>query len=189
MALEQFKSGQHKSIRVAATGCNIKYSTLHNRVQGNHLAPSDAHDGEKLLDSSQPSAMVSWCKFKALKGEPLSCKDLKEYVHGLCGKVPSKSWVAWFLNTHVEELKAHKPHLLDPKRAWAFNRSNVEAHFQLLKETLTTTISHPRTSITRMRRVSSLAVGERGSPPNTFSPKGRRISMPFAPTHSSTSLF
>ena len=53
MASEQFKSGQHKSMRAAATACKVKYSTLCNRIQGNHLAPWDAHDGECNEDGAQ----------------------------------------------------------------------------------------------------------------------------------------
>ena len=162
MASEQFKSGQHKSMRVVVTACKVKYSTLCNHVQGNHLAPWDAHDREKLLDSSQASAVVSWCKFKALKGEPLSCKDLKEYVHGLCSKVPSKSWVARFLKTHAKELKAHKPCPLDPKQAWAFNRSNIEAHFQLLKETLMTYNIPPENIYNKDEKGVQLGGGRKG---------------------------
>jgi hypothetical protein len=62
---------------------------------------------------------------------PLHPHDLYTHVFDLTRKLPGTNWPQRYLKQNSNILKASKPCYLNPKCAQNFNRTNVEAYFQL----------------------------------------------------------
>ncbi|KAH8928800.1 hypothetical protein BT69DRAFT_1196152, partial [Atractiella rhizophila] len=54
-------------------------------------------------------------------------------VKKIVGRPPGKGWYYRFMKRHGTEIWSFKANPLDPKRAKAFNRTNVHSYFDLLE--------------------------------------------------------
>ena len=64
--------------------------------------------------------------------QPLSWVTVGLYVHKLCGHLPGKGWLPWFLIQHAKAIRFCGTWALDPKWAQSFNTSVVKDYFQKL---------------------------------------------------------
>src|SRR5204862_1547002 len=88
---------------------------------------------QKLLTTVQEDILKKWIKWLGYAGLPLSKRILRLKVKSLCGQTPGKRWIDRFLRRNPDCMLG-RPSGLDPKRAQAFNRTNVNKHFKLLQD-------------------------------------------------------
>lgn len=122
------------SVKKAAEVFSVPRTTLRNRIKG-VLTRKDAQDKKRILSSDIEDVLVDWICFKGRIGRPVQRREIRPKVKQLTGRLPSLSWVSRFLRRHPE-LKSQKPSGLDPKRAQAFNRPNVNEYFEVLDKVM-----------------------------------------------------
>jgi hypothetical protein len=130
-ALNSLHSSLYKSPAEAARAFYLHPTTLRNQWLGRGRDNSVAHESQRLLTAAQSEALVSWCIHLSLAARPLDRTTLGQYVHTLCGKYPSSSWVERFLQEHRDLLVLRSTTGIDPKWARAFKEPTVGRHFLL----------------------------------------------------------
>ncbi|KAJ6489381.1 DDE superfamily endonuclease-domain-containing protein [Mycena vulgaris] len=127
-------SGLYKNARDAAEALKIpeQQATIHRRLKGTVQTRIDAQARFQRLTPEQEVVLAAWTKFYGFAGIPLSRRTISAKVYSLCGKSPGSHWLDHFLRRHPD-CCIGRPSGLDPKRAKAFNPTNVKAHFDLLK--------------------------------------------------------
>jgi hypothetical protein len=115
---------------------DVKMDTLRNRFLGKHKSAFVAHQQQRLLTTFQEDVLVDWMCYQAEEGRPWGREKIKLKVDMLTGKKPSDHWVKAFMSRHKNTVKFCGTSGLDPKRAQAFNRTNIADHFKQLGDAI-----------------------------------------------------
>ena len=94
----------------------MNYYTLRNQFLGLTWRPSEAHEGQQILNNAQEKALVDWLIYLGYTGHAVSKHTIGPKVEALCGRIPAKTWLRGFLERHPD-LMLGRPTGLDPKRA------------------------------------------------------------------------
>lgn len=129
LACDDLRSGKYTKYTDAAAAYDLSYQTLRHRYLNLHGVANLGHTGQQLLSRVQEEVLVDWCIFLGLMGHPFHRVSIEFKVEQLAGRKPGKHWVKRFLKRHSAELRFRKAAGLDPKRAQAFNVTNVHDHF------------------------------------------------------------
>jgi hypothetical protein len=135
LAVLGLQDGTYKNPAQAAQALGIpkKAATIRRRAKGISKPRLKSQIDLQLLTPIQEDILAEWIKFYGFAGLPLSRKTTHAKVKALCGHAPGKDWLFHFLRRHPD-CAGGRPSGLDPKRATAFNRTNVKAHFELLQK-------------------------------------------------------
>lgn len=130
-ALAGIRSGKYPHAKAAAAALNApkKHMAIWRRLTGRAKPRSEAHAVQQLLNVKQEEVLVEYILFLGHLSIPLNKRTVLPKVEALCGKKPAKGWIERFLGRHPR-CKLARPSGLDPKRARAFNFTNVNMHFE-----------------------------------------------------------
>jgi hypothetical protein len=134
-ALDAYRDKEFRSIAAAAKAFGLNRGTLSNRWHHRRQDRFTAHESQRLLSNEQENALTALALHLSAIGQPLSRRTLGPYVDSLCGKYPSQSWIDRFLHDN-QQLANKSPNQIDPKRAQAFNRTNIRHHFDLFAKVM-----------------------------------------------------
>jgi transposase-like protein len=131
-ALAELESGDNRSISEAARKHGVGRSALSRRF--NHKATSKAqhHYSTRLLNNAQEKELLKYIRRLCERCLPPTPKMLASIAQELCGKKPSKNWVARFVARHRAQLDARYLNTLDLARHKADSRASYEHYFDVL---------------------------------------------------------
>ncbi|KII83531.1 hypothetical protein PLICRDRAFT_119302, partial [Plicaturopsis crispa FD-325 SS-3] len=131
--LEELEAGGCKiDYAHAAKKFDAPYDTVRRRFLGQHKAPHDAHEAQKIMTSAQEEVFLEWMVFHAQEGRPWSQSTIQRQAESFTGRKPHINWVKGFRRRHRAQLKFCGTSGLDPKRAACFNPGTVKKHFDEL---------------------------------------------------------
>lgn len=122
-------------VATAAKKHGVPRNTLDGRLRG-HKPSRHAHVNQMLLSPAAEWVLLQWIIFLCEQGRPVSKIQIRALAQELCGKRPSKEWARRFRRRHQAAIKMGKASGLCPKRAQAFNPTQVAAYFKELLEVL-----------------------------------------------------
>ncbi|KAG8707862.1 hypothetical protein FRC11_007072 [Ceratobasidium sp. 423] len=99
-ALNALRSGKYANPARAAREHGVNPRTLRDRWLERRRDNKTAHLSQQLLSNAQRKALASWCVHLSQLDQPLDRVTVSKYVHALCGKYPSGSWVYLFLREY-----------------------------------------------------------------------------------------
>lgn len=136
-AVEGVRNGKWKNAYDAAKALKKPKLrvTIWRSLTGRTSCRIVAHARQQLLKPEQEKVLISYIKFLGGSGFPLSKRTIAPKVAALCGQKPNRDWVYRFLIRHPE-CTLGRPTGLDPKRAKAFNYTNVNTYFEQLQAVL-----------------------------------------------------
>jgi hypothetical protein len=120
-AMDEFKAGNFRSIRSAASAYMLPYTTLRDRLRGAQ-SRQRAHKNEQLLTVEEEKAIVRFCGKLDDLGHPLSLPMVKRLAAGMLPpsreREIGKHWINRFLKRNPDVV-AKFSQRLDRQRATA----------------------------------------------------------------------
>lgn len=111
-------------------GILSKTQVVRARFLGTHASADAAHDHQKYCPAVVEEVILDWMILAAEEGHPWDDNKLLLKVEQLTSKRPSRSWAKLFRQRHADVLKFCGTSGLDPKRAQAFNPTQIGNHFK-----------------------------------------------------------